>query len=99
MSDPSQYYVYMMANCSKTIYTGVTNDLTRRVYEHKNKLIPGFTKNYNIDILVYYETTSDVFSAIAREKQLKGWLRSKKVSLIESVNPDWKDLSKDFGIS
>jgi len=89
----------MMANCSKTIYTGVTNDLTRRVYEHKNKLIPGFTKNYNIDILVYYETTSDVFSAIAREKQLKGWLRSKKVSLIESVNPDWKDLSKDFGIS
>jgi len=62
-------------------------------------LIPGFTKNYNIDILVYYETTSDVFSAIAREKQLKGWLRSKKVSLIESVNPDWKDLSKDFGIS
>jgi putative endonuclease len=88
----------MMTNCSKTIYTGITNDLARRVYEHKNKLVKGFTKNYNINILVYYESTSDVFSAIAREKEIKGWVRSRKVSLIESVNPDWKDLSKDFGI-
>jgi len=96
MSDPRQYYVYMMTNCSKTIYTGITNDLVRRIYEHKNKLIPGFTKNYSIDILVYYESTSDVLSAIAREKQIKGWVRSKKVSLIESINPDWKDLSKNF---
>jgi putative endonuclease len=98
MSDARQYYVYMMTNCSKTIYTGITNDLARRVYEHKNKLVKGFTKNYNINILVYYESTSDVFSAIAREKEIKGWVRSRKVSLIESVNPDWKDLSKDFGI-
>lgn len=98
MSDSRQYYVYMMTNCSKTIYTGITNDLTRRVYEHKNKLVKGFTNNYNIDILVYYESTSDVFSAIAREKQIKGWIRSRKVALIESVNPDWKDLSNDFGI-
>ena len=96
MSDPRQYYVYMMTNCSKTIYTAITNDLVRRIYEHKNKLIPGFTKNYSIDILVYYESTSDVLSAIAREKQIKGWVRSKKVSLIESINPDWKDLSKNF---
>jgi putative endonuclease len=99
MSDSRQYYVYMMTNCSQTIYTGITNDLARRVYEHKNKFATGFTKNYNINILVYYESKSDAFSAIAREKQIKGWVRSKKVSLIESVNPDWKDLSKDFGIS
>jgi putative endonuclease len=96
MSTSRQYYVYMMTNCSRTIYTGVTNDLTRRVYEHKNKLTQGFTKKYNVDILVYYETTNDVSTAIAREKQIKGWLRSKKVELIESVNPNWKDLSKNF---
>jgi putative endonuclease len=99
MSDTRQYYVYMMTNCSQTIYTGITNDLPRRVYEHKNKLAARFTRKYNIDILVYYESTSDVFSAIAREKQIKGWVRNKKVSLIESINPDWKDLSKDFDVS
>jgi len=96
MSKSRHYYVYMMTNCSRTIYTGVTNDLTRRVYEHKNKLTQGFTKKYNVDILVYYETTNDVSTAIAREKQIKSWVRSKKVELIESVNSDWKDLSKDF---
>jgi len=96
MSKTRQYYVYMMTNCSKTIYTGVTNDLTRRVYEHKNKLTQGFTKKYNVDILVYYEATSDVNASIAREKQLKGWRRNRKVELIESVNPDWKDLGKGF---
>ena len=96
MSKSRQYYVYMMTNCSKTIYTGVTNDLPRRVYEHKNKLTRGFTKKYNVDILVYYEETNDVSAAIAREKQLKGWRRNKKVELIESVNPDWKDLSREF---
>jgi putative endonuclease len=89
----------MMTNCSKTIYTGITNDLARRVYEHKNKLAIGFTKKYNTDILIYYESTNDVRAAIAREKQIKGWVRSKKVSLIESINPGWKDLSKDFDIS
>ena len=85
-----------MTNCSRTIYTGVTSDLPRRVNEHKNKLTEGFTKKYNVDILVYYEATSDVNAAIVREKQIKGWIRSKKVELIESINPDWKDLSKDF---
>ena len=98
MSKSRQYYVYMTTNCSRTIYTGVTNDLPRRVYEHKNKLTQGFTKKYNVDILVYYEVTNDVSTAIAREKQIKGWVRSRKVELIESVNPDWKDLSKDFEI-
>ena len=82
-----QYYVYILASRSRNLYVGVTNDLERRVYEHKRKLVPGFTTRYNIDRLVYFEATEDVQSAIAREKQIKGWLRSRKVSLIESVNP------------
>jgi putative endonuclease len=92
----SQYYVYIMTNRSKTLYTGVTNDLTRRVYEHKNKMIDGFTKKYNITKLVYFEETNDILSAITREKQIKGWLRSKKIALIESVNPKWEDLSEGW---
>ncbi len=91
-----QYYVYIMTNRSKTLYTGVTNDLMRRVYEHKNKMVEGFTKKYNINRLVYFEETSDVQSAITREKQIKGWLRSKKIALIESKNPEWKDLSEGW---
>ena len=90
------YYVYMMTNRSKTLYTGVTNDLYRRVYEHKQKLIPGFTQKYNINRLVYYQETSDIREAIAREKQIKGWLRAKKIALIESANPQWRDLSADW---
>jgi putative endonuclease len=73
-----EYYVYMMTNKSRTLYAGVTNDLMRRVYEHKNKLIKGFTSKYKIQYLVYYETTSSIDSAIAREKQIKGWLRAKR---------------------
>lgn len=91
-----QYYVYIMTNRSKTLYTGVTNDLLRRVYEHKNKMVEGFTKKYNITKLVYYEDTNDVEEAIAREKQIKGWLRRKKIALIESINPEWKDLSEEW---
>ena len=92
----NEYYVYIMANRSRTLYTGVTNNLERRVYEHKYKLVEGFTKKYNITRLVYYEQTSDIKAAIAREKQIKGWLRSKKVALIESVNPNWADLSVEW---
>jgi putative endonuclease len=84
-----------MSNQSGTLYTGVTNDLERRVYEHKNKLVEGFTKKYNITKLVYFDDTNNVESAIMREKQIKGWLRKKKVALIESVNPYWKDLAED----
>ncbi len=82
-----------MTNKSKTIYTGVTSNLIKRVYEHKHKLIPGFTKKYNINRLVYYEETNNILSAISREKQIKGWLRNKKISLIESINAKWWDLS------
>jgi putative endonuclease len=85
-----------MTNGKRTLYTGVTNNLYRRVYEHKEKLVPGFTKRYNIDYLVYIECTSDVVAAITREKQIKGWTRAKKISLIESSNPEWRDLSLDW---
>ncbi len=90
------FYVYITTNHSKTLYTGVTNNLQRRVQEHKEKLIPGFTRNYNITNLVYYEETNDVYTAINREKEIKGWLRKKKITLIETVNPQWKDLSLDW---
>ena len=89
----NEYYVYIMTNHWQTLYVGVTNDLVRRVHEHKRKLIPGFTARYNLSQLVYFEATADVHSAIAREKQIKGWVRTKKVELIESMNPQWKDLS------
>ncbi|MES1023463.1 GIY-YIG nuclease family protein [Gloeocapsa sp. BRSZ] len=88
----NQYYVYIMTNRSKTLYVGVTNNLQRRVYEHKQKLVPGFTQKYNIDKLVYFEATANVTDAIAREKQIKGWLRAKKIALIASINPQWHDL-------
>ncbi len=90
------YYVYILTNRSGTLYIGVTNDLQRRVYQHQHKLIPGFTAKYNITRLVYFEATSDIRSAIEREKQLKGWLRAKKIALIEAVNPNWDDLSADW---
>ena len=91
-----QYYVYIMTNKSGTLYIGVINNLNRRVYEYKEKLIRGFTSRYNLSNLVYYETCYDINQAIVREKQLKGWLRKKKIELIERTNPYWRDLSKDW---
>ena len=85
-----------MTNRSRTLYTGVTSDLRRRVQEHKRKSVPGFTQRYNITQLVYYEETPDLRAAITREKQIKGWLRAKKIALIESLNPGWRDLSDDW---
>ena len=87
------YYVYIMASRSRALYTGVTRDLTRRVSEHKQKLVPGFTSRYNMTRLVYFEDFRDVRAAIAHEKEIKGWRRSKKIALIESRNPVWLDLS------
>jgi putative endonuclease len=88
-----RYYVYILASKRNgTLYIGVTNDLTKRVYEHKNKLVEGFTRKYDVRMLVYYEETSNVESAIIREKQLKKWNRKWKVDLIEQTNPDWNDL-------
>ena len=91
-----KYYVYILTNGRRTLYVGVTNDIVRRVYEHKHKMVDGFTKKYNLTYLAYYDETADVMSAIAREKQIKGWRRSKKIALIESVNPNWKDLAMDW---
>jgi putative endonuclease len=88
-----QYYIYIMTNSGNTVlYTGVTNDLRRRVYEHKEKLASGFTTRYNISRLVYYEVFEDVENAIWREKQIKAGSRQKKIGLIESMNAEWRDL-------
>ena len=93
----NNYFVYILTNKSNNvIYTGVTNNITRRIFEHKNKLVKGFTSWYNIDKLIYYEETSSIQSALAREKQIKGWLKKKKIALIELKNPSWKDLSTEF---
>ena len=90
-------FVYILSNWDDSVlYIGVTSNLTRRLYEHRNKLADGFTKQYNVHKLVYYEHTNDVYSAISREKQLKNWSRSKKITLIERMNPEWRDLSADW---
>jgi putative endonuclease len=92
-----QYYVYIMTNNNKSVlYTGMTNNLIRRVYEHKEKIIDGFTKKYNCTKLVYYEIFNDPYNAIAREKQIKAGSRKKKIDLINSMNPNWKDLYDDL---
>ncbi len=87
------YYVYLLASKSRRLYVGMTSNLERRLYEHKNKLVDGFTKSYNIDRLVFFETTNDVRSAIEREKEIKNWRREKKIALFETMNPLWEDLS------
>jgi putative endonuclease len=89
----NEYYVYIMSNKSGTLYTGITNNLVERVFQHKCKQNEGFTKKYDITDLVYFESTDDVTAAIAREKQIKGMLRIKKVELIKTMNPGWLDLS------
>jgi putative endonuclease len=90
------FYVYILSNEWRTIYVGVTNDLERRVWEHKNKAVPGFTTRYDIDRLIYFEHFTDIRDAIAREKQIKGWKRFKKVALVDTMNPQWKDLAADW---
>ena len=91
-----KYYVYILSNKSKMLYIGVTNNLERRVYEHKNKLIDGFTKKYNIGRLVYYEEFDYIDEAIQREKNLKNWHRQWKINLIEMMNKEWVDLADDW---
>ena len=94
------YFVYIITNKDGTVlYTGMTNDLERRIYEHKHKLVPGFSAKYNLDRLVYFEQGNDVTSVITREKEIKGWLRSKKKALITSFNPEWRDLSTEWQTS
>lgn len=90
-----QYYLYIMASRTKVLYTGVTNDLQRRVHEHKGKQVSGFTSRYRVTQLVYYEEYGEIKDAIRREKQIKAWRREKKVALIENLNPEWKDLGAE----
>ena len=93
----NSYYVYILTNWKGNVmYIGVTNDLERRLYEHKHELVEGFTKRYHVHKLVYYEETSDVRAAIEREKQLKNWARAKKNALVETMKPTWKDLSEGW---
>src|SRR5207247_2078418 len=92
-----QYFVYILTNRWRTVlYTGMTNSLQRRIWQHKTGTIAGFTKKYNCDRLVYYEIYNEVLQAIAREKQVKPWRRAKKIALITSMNPEWKDLAGDW---
>ena len=99
MRKPKRFYVYIMTNRprSHVLYTGMTGDLSRRVFEHKNKLVPGFTSRYNLTRLAYYECFIYPDAAIDREKEIKGWRRSKKTRLIESMNPRWEDLAERWG--
>jgi putative endonuclease len=90
------YYVYILSNKSKTLYTGITNDLIRRIFEHKHKLVEGFTKKYNITKLVWFKEFNSAQETIYCEKRIKGWVRRKKISLIEIENPEWKDLSMEW---
>ena len=96
MPDERQYYVYMLASKTRRLYVGMTNDIHRRVLQHRMKAIEGFASKYNIERLVWYESTSQVLDAIAREKQIKGWRREKKIELIEEDNPGWTDLARDW---
>jgi putative endonuclease len=101
MRKPNRFSVYIMTNGprSHVLYTGVTGNLDRRVFEHKNRLLPGFTSRYGLDRLVYFESFVDPDAAIDREKQIKAWRRSKKIRLIESMNPLWHDLAQHWGES
>jgi putative endonuclease len=90
------FYVYILSSKTGTLYVGITNNLQRRMYEHKKKLVEGFTKKYNIDRLVYFEETPDVYAALNREKEIKKWRRDKKLNLIKSLNPRWQDLSEGW---
>ena len=90
------HYLYIMSNVAQTLYIGVTNDLERRVYEHKHRLVPGFTSKYGLTQLVYFAEFTDVREAIRREKQLKGWKRERKIGLIVGLNPEWRDLAADW---
>ncbi|HWW16663.1 MAG TPA: GIY-YIG nuclease family protein [Candidatus Dormibacteraeota bacterium] len=96
MSEDRRYFVYVTANASKRLYTGMTNSIRRRVREHELKLTPGYAAQYNITRLVYFESFEDVRNAIEREKQIKAWTRAKRLALVESTNPKWDDLSREW---
>ena len=89
------YYVYLLSSHRRVLYTGVTGDLYRRMYEHRHHVLEGFTKRYDVTQLVYFESFTEVLAAISREKEIKGWSRARKVALVRSLNPEWKDLAPE----
>jgi putative endonuclease len=91
-----RYFVYILGSKTKRLYIGVTNDLERRVSQHKRREVEGFTSRYNIDRLVFYEETNNVWAALNREKQLKGWVRVRKLELVRDMNPEWRDLAAEW---
>ncbi len=95
---PRRFHVYIMANGARTLYIGVTGNLVQRIQQHRDGLVPGFTSRYGVNRLVYAEEADSAIAAIAREKQLKGWVRRRKIALIEAVNPEWKDLAQEWMI-
>jgi putative endonuclease len=95
-SPMKNYWIYIMSGRTRRLYVGITNDLERRVYEHRSKSVPGFTSKYHLDRLIYFEEHPDIRDAISREKQIKSWRRKKKLTLIELLNPKWRDLSLDW---
>src|SRR5205085_1062191 len=97
MRKRGRYFVYIASSASWTLYTGITNDIEYRMWQHKHKTFPGFTANFNINRLVYYETFHDVHSAIRREKQIKAWTRAKRIALVKTMNLPWDDLSREWG--
>ncbi|HEU0054478.1 MAG TPA: GIY-YIG nuclease family protein [Longimicrobium sp.] len=97
MPQPRRYHVYILSNVSRILYVGVTSDLAMRVTQHKRKLVPGFTAQYNVTQLVYFEEYPNPYLAISREKEIKGWLRARKIQLVSETNPTWKDLSEGEG--
>ena len=96
MATPRSYFVYILSSRTKRLYIGVTNNLEARVRQHKRREVEGFTSRYNIDRLVYYEETGDVWAALNREKQLKGWMRIRKLELVYEMNAEWRDLAADW---
>ncbi len=96
MRSDRQYYVYILSGSRGTLYIGVTNDLVRRMNEHRQALVKGFTQKYKVKRLIYYEETSSIEAAIEREKQIKGWRRERKLALVKSVNPRYEDLAEDW---
>jgi putative endonuclease len=95
---PRQYFVYIMTNRTGTLYTGVTNDLLRRVAQHRSGMMKGFTSRYNVTRLIFFEETADVHAALEREKQIKSWSRRRKLELIAAMNPEWRDLAAEWGL-
>ena len=93
------YYIYILTNKSNTLYIGLTNNLRKRLWEHKNKLVEGFSKKYSLDTLIYFEEYQNISQVIVREKQIKGWLRKKKIKLIKTINPNFEDLGVKFNFS